>query len=332
MTNNSTTLYEYYYDFDDVEHSCDDPVDFSTISAAFFIVIFIISITGNSLLLFVLVRRGNLKNATNLFILNLTCSNLVFAVNLPFWAVELLHHWVFGDLGCKLLSAADFVGFYSSVILLTAVTVDHFITVVLNKWPSKLVRVRCAAGFCATAWIISIVASLHIAIKMKETTNEDGELICGTDDPDAKLIYLLQMSLLFFLPLVIIIFCYYAILKTVLQFSNRKKNRTVVMVLCIVAAFFICWGPYTMFSLFLTFHVPDNCYVWESWHIASNICLILALSHCCVNPLFYMLSQNMRRHLLHFLHCDNVRNMERATSSSDVTSQASLVMVDLESK
>ncbi|CAK6969129.1 chemokine XC receptor 1-like [Scomber scombrus] len=173
MTNNSTTLYEYYYDFDDVEHSCDDPMDFSTISAAFFIVIFIISITGNSLLLFVLVRRGNLKNATNLFILNLTCSNLVFAVNLPFWAVELLHHWVFGDLGCKLLSAADFVGFYSSVILLTAVTVDHFITVVLNKWPSKLVRVRCAAGFCATAWIISIVASLHIAIKMKETTNED---------------------------------------------------------------------------------------------------------------------------------------------------------------
>ncbi|XP_053183479.1 chemokine XC receptor 1-like [Scomber japonicus] len=330
MANNNTTFYDYYYY--DGENSCDDFMDFSTISAAFFIVIFIISITGSSLLLFALVRRGNLKNATNLFILNLTCSNLVLTVTLPFGAVELLHRWVFGDLGCKLLNAVGSLGFHSNIILLTAITVDHFITVVLNKWPSKLVRERCAAGFCATAWIVSIVASLHFAIKVKETTTADGEFFCNTEDPDAKLIFLLQMSLLFFLPLIIIIFCCCAILKTVLQFSNRRRNRTVVMVLCIVAAFFICWGPYTMLLFLVTLHVPDNCYEWKSWHIALNICSILAFSHCCINPLFYMLSQNMQRHLLHFLHCDNVRNMERASSSSDITSQTYSVMMDSESK
>ncbi|XP_053186728.1 chemokine XC receptor 1-like [Scomber japonicus] len=304
MTNNSTD--------GDVEYLCDF-MDFSTVNAAFFIVIFIISITGNSLLLVFLVYQGNLKNATNLFVLNLACSDLVFTVTLPFWAVEHLHHWVFSDLGCKLLTAAYFVGLYSSIILLTAITVDRFITVVLNKWPSKPVRERCAVGVCAAAWIISFAASLSDAINVKESANGE-ELSCESDDLELKLTYYLQVSLLFFLPLTIIIFCYSAILKTVLQFSNRKRYRTVVGVLCIVAAFFVCWGPHHVLLFVETLYVPKGCDAKESWYIAYNICRILAYSHCCMNPLLYMLSQNLRGHLLNFLYHDNIkgRNMDRA--------------------
>ncbi|CAK6957721.1 chemokine XC receptor 1-like [Scomber scombrus] len=169
MANNSTD------DSGEVEYLC-DLMDFSTVNAAFFIVIFIISVTGNSLLLVVLVCHGNLKNATNLFVLNLACSDLLFAVTLPFWAVDHLHHWVFGDLACKFLTSAYYVGLYSSTILLTAITVDRFITVVLNKWPSKPVRERCAVGVCAAAWIISVTASLSDAIKVKESAIDDDEL------------------------------------------------------------------------------------------------------------------------------------------------------------
>lgn len=155
----------------DVVYHCDEMFDFETISGAFFILIFVFSITGNILLMCVLLVYVNLKNVTNLFILNLVCSDLVFTVTLPFWAVYHLHHWVFGDFACKFITALYIAGLYSSIILLTAMTVDRFITVVLH-WPSNPVRrQRCAQASCAAAWVISAAASVNDALKVKVETH-----------------------------------------------------------------------------------------------------------------------------------------------------------------
>ncbi|XP_038573637.1 chemokine XC receptor 1-like [Micropterus salmoides] len=307
-------------DSGEVEYFCPDISDFTTISGAFFILIFIFSVTGNILLLCVLVLYEKLKNVTNLFVLNLAFSDIIFTVTLPFWAVQSLHHWVFGDFACKFMTAAYFVGSYSSVILLTAMTVDRFITVVLHIWPSKPVRRQmCAMAACAAAWTISIAASISDAIKVKETNSHKG-YVCDSpfDDSDVKLGYYLQVSLLFFLPFVIIVFCYSAILKTVFQASNRKRHRTVIVVLCIVTAFFICWGPYNILLFIESIYKPKGCNALERFEIAFSICRILAFSHCCMNPLLYMLSQKLRRHLLQLLHCDcpQRKSRERSTGQS----------------
>lgn len=279
-----------------VKYICNETFDFETISGAFFILIFIFSVTGNVLLLCVLIIYENLKNVTNLFVLNLACSDLVFTFTLPFWAVYHLHHWVFGDFACKFMTAAYIVGLYSSVILLTAMTVDRFVTVVLHNWPNKPVRrQRCAMAACAAAWTISIAASVSDAIQMKVEIQWNDLYSCEgpSDGPNVYLGYYLQVSLLFFLPFAIIVFCYCAILKTVLQASNRKRHRTVVVVLCIVTAFFLCWGPYNILLLIQSLHEPEGCDEQKHWDIACSICHILAFSHCCMNPLLYMLSQKL---------------------------------------
>ncbi|KAK2822581.1 hypothetical protein Q5P01_022646 [Channa striata] len=304
---------------DEVQYLCDATFNYS-ISSAFFILIFIFSVTGNSLILFILVIYENLKNVTNFFILNLACSDLIFALTLPFWAVYYLHHWVFGDFTCKFLTAAHFVGLYSSVILLTAMTVDRFTTVVLHNWPNNRVRrQRCAKGACAAAWLISIAASLSNAIDVTVKTYSDNITSCEatSDGPHVKLGYYLQVSLLFFLPLAIIVFCYSAIVKTVLQSSNRKWHRTVFVVLCIVAVFFICWGPYNMMIFIYSWYVPEHCDAITSEEIAFRIFQILAYSHCCMNPLLYLLSQKLRKHLLELLHGKNIwrNNKEKGNVS-----------------
>ncbi|XP_035490796.2 chemokine XC receptor 1 [Scophthalmus maximus] len=300
-------------DSEDVVYFCDEIFDFATISGSLFLLVFIISLAGNSLLLIVLVVNKNLKNVTNLLVLNLACSDLVFTVTLPFWATFYLHNWVFGDFGCKFIAAAYFVGLYSSVILLTAMTVDRFITVVLQKWPSNSVRQRCAMGACAAAWVISIAVSLSDAMHVKVETHWNNVTTCeySSDDPDFKLGYYLQVSLLFFLPFVIIVFCYTAILKTVLGSSNRKRRRTVVVVFCIVSAFFICWGPYNIILLIERWYEPKRCNAKERLIIAFHICELLGYSHCCVNPLLYMLSQKVRKQLLHLLTCNKVLREKR---------------------
>lgn len=324
---------------DSVVYLCDEIFDFSTISASFFILIFIFSITGNSLLMCVLVIYENLKNVTNMFVLNVACSDLIFTLTLPFWAVSHLHHWVFGDFACKFIIAAHFVGLYSSIILLTAMTVDRFTTVVLHNWSSShLRRQNWAIGAFAAAWVISFAASLSNAVNANAITNWDNVTTCedSSEDSDVKLGYYLQVSLLFFLPFVIIVFCYSAILKTVLQSRNRKRHRTVVVVLCIVAAFFICWGPYNMLIFIEPWYRPKGCDATERLEIAYNICRIFAFSHCCMNPLLYMLSQKLRRHLLRFVPCLNLRRNERVNPSGTslfqnvtFTARNSAIMLEL---
>ncbi|KAL3988648.1 Ran GTPase-activating protein 1 [Sarotherodon galilaeus] len=313
----------------DAAYLCD--INVTDITGPFFILIFILSVIGNSLLLCVLFIYENLKNVTNIFILNLACSDLIFTITVPFWAVDHLHHWVFEDFVCKFVTAAYFVGLYSSVILLTAMTVDRFIAVVLHKLKiNHAKRKKYAICSCIAAWVISISASLSDATKVK-VVKWDGVNYCEPEFED-KLGRHLQVSLLFFLPFAIIIFCYSAILKTVLQGLNRKKFRTVAVLLCIVAAFFICWGPYHIMLLINSFYIPKDCKAQEWFYIPYHICEKLTYSHCCVNPLLCMLSQKLRKHLLNLLHCEKVNRKNRETDTGQTvafTAQRSAVQLEL---
>ncbi|KAL3988649.1 protein unc-45 [Sarotherodon galilaeus] len=308
---------------------CD--INVTDITGPFFILIFVFSVIGNSLLLCVLFIYENLKNVTNIFILNLACSDLIFTITVPFWVVDYLHDWIFGDFGCKFMTAAYRAGLYSSVILLTAMTVDRFIAVVLHKLKiNHAKRKKYAICSCIAAWVISISASLSDAMKVK-VIKWDGFNYCE-DESEDKLRDYLQVSLLFFLPFAIIIFCYSAILMKVLQGLNRKKFRTVAVLLCIVAAFFICWGPYHIWLLITSFDMPNDCKAQEWLYITYHICEKLTYSHCCVNPLLCMLSQKLRKHLLNLLRCENVCRKNRETDTGQTvafTAQRSAVQLEL---
>lgn len=290
-------------DYQEVDYHCYGGISFGSINGACFLVIFVSSMIGNSLLLCTQFRCEDLKRVTNIFVLNLACSDFIFTLTLPFWAVYHLSHWVFGDFACKFLTGAYFVGIYSSIILLTAMTVDRFATVVVQKWSSApLRRQRWATGACAGAWIISIAASLSDAIDSKVEDQEYGMSTCEASSApsatvDVKVGYYLQVSLLFLLPFTIIVFCYSAILRTVLLTATRRKHRTVVVVLCIVVAFFMCWAPYSVLIFLMSVYEPKDCSSQDRLDFAVEMCRILAYSHCCVNPVLYMLSLKFRRHL-----------------------------------
>lgn len=287
---------------------CDEDIfDFAAFNGAVFIMVFILSFTGNIFIACTILLHKTHNTVTNLFVLNVVFSDLVFALTLPFWSVFSLHHWVFGEMMCKLVTVFYITGQYSSVLLLTAMTVDRFQTIVL-QWPkNRDRRMRYGHASCAAAWLIGIGASMGDAINAK-VTDYDGHWLCedSSESDTITLGYYLQASLLFFLPLAIIVFCYVAILKKVLHASNRKQQRTVVMVLCIVVAFFICWAPYSVFLLVVPSVEVDGCSSRQRLLVAEFICRLLAFCHCCVNPVLYMSSQKLRKPVLDILCSKNV--------------------------
>ncbi|XP_042164157.1 chemokine XC receptor 1 isoform X3 [Oncorhynchus tshawytscha] len=278
------------------------------VTAGCFLVIFLLSVTGNGLLLVALCHYEDLRRVTNLFILNLLTSDLLFTLTLPFWAVYQLSHWMFGDLACKLLTGAYFTGLYSSMMLLTSMTVYRCVIVVASRWtvvPRR--RLRYALAACTASWVVSLAASLSdvISSQVQEVENGTRIFICEVSPgtTDEELGYYLQVSLLFVLPLIIIILCYSAILRTVLVTATRRQHRTVLVVFCIVVAFIVCWAPYNLFIFVMSVYTPVDCGVKERLHVVYVVCRIVAYAHCFLNPALYMLSHSFRRHLWSLLCC-----------------------------
>ncbi|GCB80381.1 hypothetical protein scyTo_0016181 [Scyliorhinus torazame] len=124
-----TDYYDYYdYSGYDIVYLCEKhkPNLFGTIfTPVLYSLAFIVSLVGNALALWVLIRYEKLRSATDIFILNLITSDLLFAFSLPFWAVDHTSGWIFGKATCKVMTAIFFIGYYSGIMLLTSMTVDR---------------------------------------------------------------------------------------------------------------------------------------------------------------------------------------------------------------
>ncbi|KAJ8268653.1 hypothetical protein COCON_G00138250, partial [Conger conger] len=127
---------DYYPDYNYTDNGSvvfleEDEQQFSsTFSGVCLIIIFALSLVGNGFLLWALLVREDLTKPTTLFLLQLAVSDLLLTLSFPFWAVYFLHDWVFGPAACHLLVFVFFLGFYSYMLFLVAVTVDRYVSVV----------------------------------------------------------------------------------------------------------------------------------------------------------------------------------------------------------
>ncbi|XP_027875572.1 chemokine XC receptor 1-like [Xiphophorus couchianus] len=289
--------------------------DFSTINGAVFITIFIISVISNVLLLCILFTFEKHNLFTYIFIINLACSDLIFAASVPFFAVYHIHHWIFGDFLCKFIIWVHFSGLYSSIFVLTAMTVDRFCTVVLNNWPNNTQRKkRYTIGACVVAWLSSIGPSLYDASNMEVSD----DYYCEAAFSD-ELGYYFQIALLILIPIAIIIFCNCAIIYTILRAAHRTRHKALSIVFCIVVAYIICWGPYNIVLLIQS----KTCEELQRMNIVYNICRMLAYSHCWINPLLCMLTQKLRNHLLYILRYKVARTERKRASGQAYIQNAS---------
>lgn len=100
----------------------------SVVISLAFSVIFLVGTVGNSLVLAVLFRNGQMNTkTTNMFILNLGIADLCFIVFcVPFQAtIYTLDGWVFGPVVCKVVHFIIFLTMYASIFTLTAVSLDR---------------------------------------------------------------------------------------------------------------------------------------------------------------------------------------------------------------
>lgn len=300
----SSTAFEnitFYYD-DTPSRLCENKTIFATFSTiVLYSLVFLLSLVGNSLVFWVLVKYENLESLTNIFILNLCLSDLMFSCLLPVWASAQYWGWLLGDFLCKVLNLIFSISLYSSIFFLTIMTIHRYLSVVSPVSTLGIHTLRCRVLVTIFVWAASILSSIPDAIFHKVISPK-----CDYFELRGFLASVYQHNIFFLLSMGIILFCYIQILRTLFRSRSRQRHRTVRLIFTIVVAYFLSWAPYNLILFLRTLQetgiIQQTCEIRQQLDMAMIICRKLAFSHCCFNPVLYVfVGVKFRRHLKRLL-------------------------------
>ncbi|XP_026148320.1 C-C chemokine receptor type 1-like [Mastacembelus armatus] len=257
---------------------------------------FLFSVFGNGLVLVIIHRFEKLTTVTNIFLLNLVMSSLIFMSSLPFMGVYMqISNWIFGTVMCKIVGSVYYLGFYSSVLFLTLLSFDRHLAVVYSLGAPRVRNTRYAVISCAVVWLVSGLACIKPMILHTTFFNYlENKTHCQEYPRELDFInvqqlrksgFYIELFVFLIFPLVVIICCYVRIAVTVVSSKIITKFKTVRLIFIIVLLFFICWTPFNI--VLLIHNESSTCEDAQKKGYALQITRILAYIYFCISPIFY---------------------------------------------
>ncbi|XP_051555951.1 C-C chemokine receptor type 9-like [Myxocyprinus asiaticus] len=268
--------------------------------SAFYLIIVILGTIGNSMVVWIYTHFQNrLKAMTDVYLLNLALADLFFLCTLPFWAADSFYGWTFGSALCKIVSAIYKINFFSSMFLLTCISVDRYIVIVqtTKAQNSKRIRLFYSKFICVLVWLLAILLAIPEFIFARSKEDIEGNLLCSmvywnNENNRTKILVLaLQICMGFCIPLIVMIFCYTIIIRTLLKTKNFQKHKALRVILAVVAVFVLSQLPYNSMLVFEATQAANttitDCAEVQRFDIANQVLKSLAYMHSCLNPLLY---------------------------------------------
>ncbi|NXS56364.1 CCR8 protein, partial [Brachypteracias leptosomus] len=292
----ATTDYGYGYEEDTAP--CSEGNAFGRFKSLFlpilYCLVFIFCLLGNSLVLWVLLSRRRLATMTDICLLNLAASDLLFVVPLPFQARYASDQWVFGNAMCKIMAGIYYTGFYSSIFFITLMSVDRYIAIVHAVYATKIRTASCGITISLVLWLVAALAALPNVVFSQQLEIEQALQCVPTYPPGDntwKVASQLAVNILgLLIPLSVLVCCYARILRNLQRCKNRNKVKAVKMIFIIVIVFFLFWTPFNV-ALFLdslqSLHLIDDCRASSHIALALQLTETISFTHCCLNPLIY---------------------------------------------
>lgn len=290
-----------------------------------YIVIFVISFSGNTLIIYVVCKNKNLQRNVNYLILNMAVSDLFTPVIvIPRKIVHVLLDvnevgWLItglaGKITCKLVHFVQDLSVAVSILTLVLIALERFVAVAFPL-RAKMITSRLRVTLIMSTWIVG--AALYAPyFYIFEVVEFDSKAYCITswepafEEPSTGKFYATFICItLVIIPFTLLAVIYTIIVVTLVRQRNTlrdavrcgvirdKMNRNVMkMAVTIVIVFAICWAPWNIFIFILIF-------VWD-WE--APLCLLaafpfiaefLANANTAINPCVYFgFVENYRRSL-----------------------------------
>ncbi|XP_036394439.1 free fatty acid receptor 2-like [Megalops cyprinoides] len=233
---------------------------------------------------------------TDILLLNLTVSDLLFLLVLPLKMHEAASHmrWHLPYFLCSVTSFLFFSTIYTSSLLLMAVSVDRYLGVAFPIRYKLLRKPLYAVAGSAVIWIVSS-ANCSVVFVIEHLLSENTTLnteICYEDFTSRQLEILLPVRLSFFFvlclfPLLTCTFCYLSciyILYTRPRISRQKKQKAIGMAIGTLLVFVVCFLPYNLTHV--VGYLQGTSPTWRYYT------LLFSTFNTCLDPIIFFFSSS----------------------------------------
>ncbi|XP_074833191.1 C-X-C chemokine receptor type 5 [Carettochelys insculpta] len=262
-----------------------------------YLLIFLLGTLGNALVLIILKRYKRARTTTENFLFHLALANLVLVLTLPFGVAESLTGWIFGNFLCKILSAIHKINFYCSSMLLGCISVDRYLAIVYAIHTYRKRRIRSIHLTCVVIWFISLVLILPDLVLVEVWLDKNNHSVCnfqpvGIHGSNMWLATRFLYHIVgFFMPLLVMCYCYTAIVRTLCQSQRLQRQKAVRVAILVTGVFLLCWSPYHVVIFLDTLDkleaLPNNCALENQLDMSITLTEVIGFTHCCLNPVLY---------------------------------------------
>ncbi|XP_051533619.1 proteinase-activated receptor 1-like [Myxocyprinus asiaticus] len=273
---------------------------------SFYILLLIISMPLNALALVTFTCRIRAKKPAVFYMSHLACVDLLFTLLLP---LKIHYHlngsdWVFGEVACRVLSAAYYCYMYCSILLMMCMSVDRLVAVAFPVASLTWRSTRNATSVCALVWLLALVGTVPLLSIRQTFKIENVGITCHDallhDDPaEQQYVYLFSIlsCLYFFLPLVITLVCYSIIIYVLSAKSDRlatsssshRQRRAVIMTIAVLIEFVACFAPTNGILLYHCVRLATGGHsgAGDSSYAAYMLAVCVGSSSVFLDPLLY---------------------------------------------
>ncbi|XP_062944322.1 chemerin-like receptor 1 [Cynocephalus volans] len=273
---------------------------------AVYSIVCFLGILGNGLVIVIATFKMK-KTVNTVWFLNLAVADFLFNVFLPIHIAyaAMDYHWIFGTAMCKISNFLLIHNMYTSVFLLTIISFDRCVSVLLPVWSQNHRSIRLAYTACVVIWVLAFFLSSPSLI-FRDTANLHGKTSCFNnfslssassspwpaypkkDDVGYSrhmLVTITRFLCGFLVPVFIITACYLTIVCKLRRNRLTKTKKPFKIIVTIIITFFLCWCPYHSLYLLELHHtaVPGSVF-----SLGLPLATAIAIANSCMNPILYV--------------------------------------------
>ncbi|CAF2758120.1 unnamed protein product [Rotaria sp. Silwood2] len=307
---------------------------FILILSVLLLIVLVIGLTGNILVIYVVSNYGLLKTVTNIYLLHLALSDVIFLSGVPFFISSIItHSWLFGGFACKIFFLTQGVNQYTSIIILSLLSFDRYLAV-CHTAKSIAWRSRFNPNILIISiWILSFFLMLPIIsfTTLEETVESVVQCTITLPLSESRAPYFVFVaytsSITFFIPLTFMIYFHIKIVHRLRnkvpkrhsrsRISMRTRRKVTILVLTVISVHLICCTPYWTFQMFATSELlPQTSSILIPM---SSLTQFLLFVNSSTNPILYaFISEMFRASFKRAFYCCSTTNNNQILRDKDL--------------
>ncbi|NP_001164379.1 long wavelength sensitive opsin 1 [Nasonia vitripennis] len=268
-----------------------------------------ISVAGNGMVVYIFASTKSLRTPSNLLVINLAFSDfcMMFTMSPPMVINCYYETWVFGPLMCEIYALCGSIFGCGSIWTMCMIAFDRY-NVIVKGLSAKPMTINGSLLRILGIWLMASIWTIAPMFGWNRYVPEGNLTACGTDyfskDWVSRSYIVVYSFFVYFLPLFMIIYSYYFIIKAVSAHeknmreqakkmnvaslrqgdSQSAENKLAKIALMTISLWFMAWTPYLVINWAGIFDLARLTPLFTIWGS------VFAKANAVYNPIVYGIS------------------------------------------